>query len=67
MKSDKQRIKELETALKPFAREADTWLATISDKYRPGVTEPRQKQAYAKAEFTLGDCRRARRLLGPAC
>lgn len=57
------RIRRLEAALRPFADEAETWLDTISDKYRPGVTEPRQTFSYAKAEFSLGDLRRARRLL----
>ena len=50
-------------ALRPFANEADTWLDSLSDRYHPGVTEPRQQFSYAKAEFSLGDLRRARRLL----
>jgi hypothetical protein len=58
-----KRVKALEDALRPFAREADNWVDTVSDRYHPGVTEPRKSQALAKAEFSLGDLRRARRLL----
>ena len=61
--TDKQRIRELKAALRPFAKEAETWLASVSNRYRPGVTEPKQHQAHARAEFTLGDLRRAARLL----
>lgn len=59
-----RRIAVLEKALKPFALEAGSWAGCVSGSYHPGVTEPRQKQAYAKAEFTIGDCRNAARLLG---
>lgn len=59
----RQRITELEKALAPFAAEALQWSARVSDRYRPGLTEPRQKHANAKAEFSVGDCRRAWRLL----
>lgn len=59
-----RRVKQLEAALRPFAREASEWHDGIGDRYRPGLTEPRQKFAYARATFSLGDCRRAARLLG---
>ena len=61
--TDRQRIRQLEAALRPFAKEAETWLASVSNRYRPGMTEPKQRQSYARAEFTLGDLRRAARLL----
>lgn len=61
--NDKQRICQLEAALRPFAKEADSWLDSVSDGYRPGMTEPRQREAYGKAEFSMHDLRRARRLL----
>lgn len=57
------RIRELERALRPFAKEADEWSVTISEGYKPGVSEPGHKQVYAKAVFSIGDCRRAKRLL----
>jgi hypothetical protein len=56
----KRVIARLLKRLEPFAREADTWAGHISDSYRPGVTEPRQRYSHAKAEFSLGDLRRAK-------
>lgn len=61
-----RRIATLERALQPFADEAATWHERIGDRYRPGVTEPRKRTFYARAEFTIGDCRRAARLLRQA-
>ena len=58
-----REIIALRAALEPFAREADTWSDKIGDRFRPGVCEPRQVQSYAKAVFSLGDLRRARKLL----
>lgn len=58
----RRRVMALETALLPFAAEADTWTDAIDSRYRPGVTEPRERFSYAKA---IGDLRRARRLLFP--
>lgn len=58
-----ERVGALELALVPFAREADSWLESVSDSYHPGMTEPRQSQAFGKAEFSMRDLRRARRLL----
>lgn len=60
-----RRIRQLEAALLPFAAEAEEWSETVDRRYRPGLTEPRLRQAYAKAVFTMGDLRRARRLLTP--
>lgn len=57
------RIRKLEAALKPFADEADFWHDSVSNAYRPGVTEPKQKVSYGKAGFTIGDLRRAAKLL----
>lgn len=61
-----KRIAELEAALQradevigPFAKEADQWDASVSDAYRPGVTEPGHSQAHANAEFSIGDLRAA--------
>jgi hypothetical protein len=62
--TDKQRIAALEKALAPFAREAAQWADTVNSRYRPGVTEPRHRESYNKAEFSVGDCRRAAKLLG---
>lgn len=60
---DQVRIHQLEKALEPFAKEANAWSDHISNSYRPGITEPRQKQSCAKAEFSIGDLRRAAKLL----
>lgn len=60
----KQRIKRLEAALKPFAREAGQWSVTVPDGYKPGVSEQGSKQVYCKAEFSIGHCRKAAELLG---
>jgi hypothetical protein len=60
---EQRRIKQLETALRPFAKEADEWHESVKDRYCPGVTEPKQKYAYARACFSIGNCRRAARLL----
>lgn len=57
------RIKELERALRPFAREADEWSVVTPDRYKPGVSEPGHKEVYCKAAFSIGDCRLAKRLL----
>jgi hypothetical protein len=59
-----QRIRKLETALRPFAEEALTWSDRTSDSYHPGITEPRQQQTFAKACFNIGHLRRAAKLLG---
>ena len=53
-------IRRLLKRLEPFAREADRWSDSVSRPYRPGLTEPRQRYAHAKAEFTMGDLRNAR-------
>lgn len=58
-----RRIAVLERALAPFAKEADQWADKVGPRYRPGLTEPRKRHSYAKAEFNLGHLRRARRLL----
>lgn len=63
---DARFMKDLVDALRPFAKEADEWLDRISDSYHPGLTEPRQNQAYAKAMFSMRDLRRARRLVKAA-
>jgi hypothetical protein len=60
----RRRIAVLEKALEPFALEAAEWWHTVSNGYHPGVTEPRQRESYSKAVFTIGNCRRAARLLG---
>ncbi len=60
----RRRIIVLEKALEPFALEAAEWWHTVSNGYHPGVTEPRQRESYSKAAFTIGNCRRAARLLG---
>jgi hypothetical protein len=53
----------LRRALKPFAREAATWANFVGNSFRPGVCEPRNKYSSAKAEFSIGDLRRAARLV----
>lgn len=58
-----RRVRMLEKALLPFAREAKAWSETVKDRYRPGIVEPGQKIAHAKAAFSLGDLRRAEKLL----
>lgn len=55
-------IRKLVNALKPFADEADTWWHKIDNRYHPGVSEPRSQSIAAKAEFSIGDLRRARKL-----
>lgn len=47
-KEMQKRIKQLERALIPFAKEADTWSDKIPNRYRPGVTEPGGWQAHAQ-------------------
>lgn len=64
VREQQTEIERLRAALMPFAREADTWSETISDRFKPGVCEPRSKFSHAKAEFSLGDLRRARAALG---
>lgn len=61
-----RRIRELERALRPFAQESTEWLGTVSDRYCPGMTEPGKKETYGKAVFSLGDLRRAHRLVAEA-
>ena len=58
-----RRVRTLEKALLPFAKEAKAWSQTVKDRYRPGIVEPGQKIAHAKAEFSIGDLRRAEKLL----
>lgn len=58
-----RRVKKLEAALKPFAEEADQWSESVGNHYRPGVTEPKKTVSYGKAVFSIGDLRRARKLL----
>lgn len=60
-----KRIAILERALQPFAAEADEWWHKISDRYHPGVSEPRSRWVNpgSKTVFSLGDCRRAKRIL----
>lgn len=55
---------DLLAALKPFADEAETWADFVSDRYRPLVTEPKQKvpTSGARTRFTIGNLRKARRL-----
>ena len=59
------RIRKLEKALAPFAAEAATWADSVKDSYRPGMSEPRSRYVNfgSKAMFTIGHCRRARKLL----
>lgn len=57
------RVRQLERALAPFAAEAEEWCDSVSDRYQPGVTEPRKRQAHGRAVFNLGHLRRASRLL----
>jgi hypothetical protein len=61
--SDKQIIAALRRALKPFAKEAAQWSDSVSDSYRPAVTEPQQQQFHARAEFNIGHLRRAKKLI----
>jgi hypothetical protein len=63
--TDKQRIRQLELALRPFAREANNWSDKVPDRYRPGQTEPKQRLANpgSRAVFNIGHLRRAQRLL----
>jgi len=57
------RIRTLEAALQPFAAEAGTWLDTVSNRYRPGITEPKKREFYSRAEYNIGHLRRAARLV----
>jgi len=66
LKKAEKRIRELERALRPFAQEACEWLQTVSDKYRPGLSEPRKEVVYSKAVFSIGDLRRAHKLVATA-
>lgn len=66
LKEAKQRIRDLERALKPFAQEATNWSEQVSNGFHPGVTEPKHKFAHAKAEFTVGHLRRAHKLVATA-
>lgn len=66
-------LREAERALRPFEAEASTWSETIDRRFKPGVCEPRTKFSHSKAEFSIGDLRRAhavsehlRTLLGDA-
>lgn len=59
----RKEIAQLRAALTPFAKEAATWSDNVSARYHPGITEPGQKQAYSKAEFSIGDLRRAAKIL----
>jgi hypothetical protein len=58
-----RHIGKLETALKPFAQEADTWADKVKDGFHPPQVEPGQRQAYGRAVFNVGHLRRAKRLL----
>jgi chlorite dismutase len=67
----RKRLSELEAenarlreALEPFAKEEGTWAASVADSYRPGILEPNQRTAHAKAEFCIGDLRRAAKEIG---
>lgn len=56
------RLAEVLEALKPFAAEADEWVASTPDEAVPGVIEPDRIEpgmAGDAAKFTLGDLRRA--------
>lgn len=59
----RKEIAQLRAALKPFADEATQWAESVSNAYRLGVTEPKQKFSSGKAVFTIGDLRRAAKLL----
>jgi hypothetical protein len=59
-----KRIRDLERALAPFAKEAGCWSDKVPNSYRPGMTEPKARTFDARAEFTIGHLRRARALLG---
>lgn len=63
VKQLQSRVRQLERALLPFALEAETWLDSVSDSYRPGVTEPRQVNFFARSVFTMRHLRRARELV----
>ncbi len=63
MTKEQKRIAALEKALAPFAAEASMWADAVPDSYRPGLTERGQKVATGKARFTLGNLRRAAKLL----
>lgn len=65
LRQARSRIKVLERALLPFAQEYTNWAADlVSERYHPGLTEPGQKQTFAKATFSIGDLRRAHALVG---
>ena len=57
------KLAEAIRALEPFAEEGDEWSDGVPNGYCPGVTEPGYDQAHAKAKFTIGNLRRARRLV----
>lgn len=59
------RIKKLEVALTPFAAEADQWADRVSNDFHPGMSEPGKRYVHrgAKAVFSIGNCRRAKKLL----
>ena len=61
------RVALLESALKPFAEEAENWHDDVPDDYRSLCTEPGSETVHPGSEtaFTVGDIRRARALLPP--
>lgn len=58
-----RQVERLVAALRPFAAEADNWWEKVDRRYRPGMTEPRQSYANEKAAFSIGDLRRAKKLV----
>lgn len=56
-----KRIAKLERLLRPFAAEAHLWGENVPDRYRPLVTEPKQRipSGGARTAFNIGNCRRA--------
>lgn len=66
LKKAQARIRALERALEPFAREATEWWEKCPDRYRPGMTEPGSNWAQGRAVFNIGHLRRAHRLVARA-
>lgn len=56
-----KRIAELESALRPFAKDAEMWVG-VADDHRPMFHQAAADPDHA--EFTVGDLRRAAAALG---
>lgn len=61
----RERVRELEEGLLPFAREADAWLKAAGDDFVPFISSYNSNRTLRLAEFTVGDLRRAQRLAAP--